>query len=185
MSNFDTTTQATVNQNRASGSTHNLKDEIARAGAEIKHRAGEALHASTDVARDKIEEGSNATKDVVSETAEHLDSRAHEQQEAGAAFIGRFADDIRKAARAFENDAPFAARGIESAADYVHEASEKIQNGSFRDLLDGANNFARRQPAAFLGLSALMGFAAVRFLRASGDQRPSPSSPSSQGHDLL
>ncbi|GEC17663.1 hypothetical protein [Nitrobacter winogradskyi] len=183
MSNFDTTTPNTLDRNQADGSTQNLKEEVSRAGGELKHRAGETLRASTDCASDKIEEAANAAKDVVSETAKHLGSRAHEQQEAGADFIGRFADDIRKAARAFENDVPFAARGIESAADYVHEASEKIQNGSFRDLLDGAGDFARRQPAAFLGLSALAGFAAVRFLRASGEQRAPSSSPSSQRHE--
>ncbi|EAQ33496.1 hypothetical protein NB311A_00345 [Nitrobacter sp. Nb-311A] len=138
-----------------------------KAGAEIKHRADESLRTSTD---------------VVSEMTEQLDSRAHEQQQAGAEFIGRFADDIRKAARAFESDMPFAARGIDSAADYVHQAAEKIQNGNFRDLLDGASDFARRQPAAFLGLSALAGFAAMRFFRASGGQRS--SSPSSQGNNL-
>lgn len=184
MSNFDATTQNHLNRNRGDGSTQNLKEEVAKAGAEIKYRAGEPLRPSTDVAGDKIVEAANAAKDVVSETAEHLGSRAHEQQQAGADFIGRFADDIREAARAFESDVPFAARGIESAADYVHEASEKIQNGSFRDLLDGASDFARRQPAAFLGLSALAGFAAVRFVRASGEQRASSSLPSSQGNNL-
>ena len=181
MSNFDATTQTNLNRNRGDGSTQNFNEEVAKAGAEIKHRAGESLRPSTDVARDKIAEAANAAQDVVSETAEQLDSQAREQQQAGADFIGRFADDIRKAARAFENDAPLAARGIDSAADYVHEAAEKIQNGSFRDLLDGASDFARRQPAAFLGLSALAGFAAVRFLRASGEQRASFSSPSSRG----
>ena len=70
---------------------------------------------------------------------------------------------------AFESDAPFAARGINSAADYVEDAAEKIRNGTFRDLLDGANDFAKRQPAAFLGLSVLAGFAAVRFLKTSGN----------------
>ena len=33
---------------------------------------------------------------------------------------------------------------------------------------DGMTSFARRQPAAFLGLSVLAGFAVVRFLKASG-----------------
>jgi hypothetical protein len=78
-----------------------------------------------------------------------------------------------EAARAFERDVPFAARGINSAADYVEDAAEKIRNGSFRDLLDGATDFAKRQPAAFLGVSVLAGFAAVRFLKASGADSPS------------
>jgi hypothetical protein len=79
------------------------------------------------------------------------------------------------AARAFENDAPFAARGIDSAAEYVEDAAEKIRNGSFRDLIDNTTDFAKRQPAAFLGISVLAGLAAVRFLKASGGGASSSS----------
>src|SRR5262249_54708533 len=52
---------------------------------------------------------------------------------------------------------------------------EKIRNGSFRDLVDNATDFAKRQPAAFLGVSVLAGFAAVRFLKASGGGASSSS----------
>ena len=101
-------------------------------------------------------------------------AKLREQQQSGADFIVRFAGNIREAARPFENEAPFAARGINSAADYVEDAAEKIRNGGFRDLVDGATDFARRQPAAFLGISVLAGFAAVRFLKASGGETSSP-----------
>ena len=141
---------------------------MADAGAEVKQRAGDALRASTDVARDKFKEAADAAKDVASGTADQIQGQAREQQRSGADFIERFAGNIREAARAFENDAPFAARGINSAAEYVEDAAEKIRNGSFRDLVDGATDFAKRQPAAFLGISVLAGFAAVRFLKASG-----------------
>jgi hypothetical protein len=144
----------------------------------MKQRAGDALRASTDVARDKFKEASDAAKEVASGTADHLQDKAREQQRSGADFIERFAGNIRQAAHSFDNDAPFAARGINSAADYVEEAGEKIRNGNFRDLVDGATDFAKRQPAAFLGLSVLAGFAEIRFLKASGD----PSS-TSQGRN--
>jgi hypothetical protein len=54
----------------------------------------------------------------------------------------------------------------------VEEAAAKVRDGSVRDLVDGATDFAKRQPAAFLGLSVLAGFAAVRFLKASGGSSP-------------
>jgi ElaB/YqjD/DUF883 family membrane-anchored ribosome-binding protein len=148
-------------QNQNTGSSQNLKDQMADAGAEIKQRAGDVLRASTETARDKFKEAAD---------------QAREQQRTGADFVGRLASNIRDAAHAFENDVPFAARGINSAADYVDEAADKIRNGSFRDLVDGATDFAKRQPAAFLGLSVLAGFAAVRFLKASDS-----TSSSSQG----
>ena len=184
MSDFDLNTRNTnfsQNQNRGSSnqntnSPQNLKDKVADAGAEMKQRAGDALRASTDTAREKFKEAAGAAKDVAAGAADRFQDQAGVQQRTGADFVGRLAGNIRDAARAFENDAPFAARGINSAAEYVDEAAEKIRNVSIRDLVDGATDFAKRQPAAFLGLSVLAGFAAVRFLKASGNQSSSSSS---------
>ncbi len=173
MSDSDLTQKTNFTQNQNTGSTQNLKDQMADAGAEMKQRASDALRASTDVARDKFKEAADAAKDMASGTADQLQEQARQQQRTGADFVERFAGNIREAARAFEGNAPFAARGINSAAEYVEDAAEKIRNGSFRDLVDGATDFAKRQPAAFLGISVLAGFAAVRFLKASGGQSSS------------
>jgi gas vesicle protein len=170
MSDLDLTKKTNFTQNQNTGSSQRLKDQVADAGAEMKQRAGDALQASTDVARDKFKEAADTAKDVASGTADQIEDQARDKQRSGADFVERLAGNIREAAHAFESDAPFAARGINSAAGYVDDAAEKIRNGSFRDLVDGATDFARRQPAAFLGISVLAGFAAVRFLRASGGQ---------------
>ena len=182
MSDMDLNTRnKNFSQNQNAGSSQNLKDQVADAGAEIKQRAGDVLRASTDTAREKFKEAADAAKDAAAGAADRFQDQAREQQRSGADFVGRFAGNIRDAARAFENDVPFAARGINSAAEYVDEAADKIRNGSFRDLVDGATDFAKRQPAAFLGLSVLAGFAAVRFLKASGSQSSSGQGASGQG----
>jgi ElaB/YqjD/DUF883 family membrane-anchored ribosome-binding protein len=175
MSDLDLTKNTNFRQNQNAGSSQNLGDQVVEAGAEMKQRAGDALRASTDVARDKFKEAADAAKDVASGTVDQFQDQAHEKQRSGADFIDRFAGNIREAARAFENDAPFAARGINSAAEYVEDSAEKIRNGSFRDLVDNATDFAKRQPAAFLGISVLVGFAAVRFIRASGESASASS----------
>jgi hypothetical protein len=186
MSDMDLNTRnKNFSQDQNTEPSQNLKDQVADAGAEIKQRAGDALRSSTDTAREKFREAADAAKDATAGAADRLQDQAREQQRSGADFVGRLAGDIREAARAFENDVPFAARGINSAAEYVDEAAAKIRDGSFRDLVDGATDFAKRQPAAFLGLSVLAGFAAVRFLKASGSQSSpnqgssSPNTPSS------
>jgi gas vesicle protein len=168
MSDLDLSRGANSNQNRDAGSPKNLKDQMTEAGATVKQRADEAFRATADAAQDKFKEAGDAAKDLASGTMDQIRGQAREQQRSGAEFIERLAGNVREAARAFESDVPFAARGINSAADYVEDAAEKIRNGSFRDLLDGATDFAKRQPAAFLGVSVLAGFAAVRFLKASG-----------------
>jgi len=167
MSDSKLTKTTNFSQNPNTGSSQNLKGGVVDAAAERKQRAGDTMSASTDTARDKFKEAADAAKDVASGTADQLKGQARETQRSGADFIERFAGNIREAGRAFQNVAPFAARGIDSAAEYVEDAAEKIRNGSFRDLLDGATDFAKRQPAAFLGISVLAGFAVVRFLKAS------------------
>ena len=173
--------KTSFSQNKKTGSSQDVKDQVADAGAELKQRAGDALQASTDTAQDKLKEAANAAKEVASGAADRVQEQVYEQQRSGADFVERFAANIRDAARAFESDAPFAARGINSAAEYVEDAAEKIRNGSFRDLVDGATDFAKRQPAAFLGISVLAGFTAIRFLKASGGQ-PSPSPKNNDWH---
>jgi gas vesicle protein len=185
MSDLDLTKKTNFNQNQNTGSSQNLKDQMADAGAEVKQRADDALRASSDVARDKLKEAADAAKDVASETVDQFQGEAREQQRSGADFIERFAGNVREAARAFESEAPFAARGINSAAEYVEDAAEKIRNGSFRDLVDGATDFAKRQPAAFLGISVLAGFAAFRFLKASGGQTSSSQRRNTERGDAL
>ncbi|WFU57690.1 hypothetical protein QA639_09320 [Bradyrhizobium pachyrhizi] len=174
MSEFDTHFRQAASQGQDEASPQNFKDQIADAGADVRQRAGDALRASTDAARDKFKEAADVAADVAEGAADRFQDKAEEQQRSGADFVNRLAGNIRQAAHAFDNDAPFAARGINSAADYVEDAAEKIRNGTFRDLVDGTSDFAKRQPAAFLGLSVLAGFAAVRFFRASG--KPTSSS---------
>jgi hypothetical protein len=169
MSDLDLTKNTDATQKKSARSSQKLKDQVADAGAEIKQRATDALSSSAEVAQDKLNDATEAAKDVASEAADHLQDKAREQQRSGAEFIERFAGNLRQAAHAFDHDAPFAARGINSAADYVEDAAQKIRSGSFRDLVDGATDFAKRQPAAFLGLSVLAGFAAIRFFKASGE----------------
>jgi hypothetical protein len=175
MSDLDPHNVTQFAKNQDKGTAKDMKDQISDAGAEMKQRAGDAFRASADLARDKFGEAADAAKGVADGTMDQIQSQAREQQRSGADFVERLASNIREAGRAFESDVPFAARGIGSAADYVEDAAHKIREGSFRDLVESATDFAKRQPAAFLGISVLAGFAAVRFLKASGGE------PSSQG----
>lgn len=160
-------------------SAQGLTDKVQRTGEELKQRASEAFDATSEAAREKFGELGNAARETASHAADKVKEQLGAQQSAGADYAMRFAENIRGAARAFEQDTPIAARTIEMAADYVEDAAGKIRDGSLNDVMDGVTSFARRQPAAFLGLSVLAGFAAVRFLKASGGS----SAASNQMHD--
>ncbi|MBV9705015.1 MAG: hypothetical protein JO163_20010, partial [Methylobacteriaceae bacterium] len=100
MTDLDLTKKTNFTQNQNTGSSQNLKDQMADAGAEVKQRAGDALQASTDVARDKFKEAADTAKDVASATAEQIEGQARDKQRSGADFMERLAGNIREAARA-------------------------------------------------------------------------------------
>jgi hypothetical protein len=90
-----------------------------------------------------------------------------EQQQAAASGLGEFAGVLRRAARdGNAADSPVA-RIAESAADNLQRFSDSLRNRDLDSLLRDAESFAKRQPAVFIGAAALVGFLAVRFLKAS------------------
>jgi ElaB/YqjD/DUF883 family membrane-anchored ribosome-binding protein len=187
MNDSDITPKANVSRNqKTTGSSQNIKEQVTGAGAELKQRASEALGATSNTAQEVYQGATEAAKDLASEAKDKMEDQARQQQQTGAEYVNKFAGNIREAARAFEKDVPFAARGINSVAEYVEEAAEKIRQGSFRDLVDSATDFAKQRPAAFLGISVLAGFAAVRFFKASGQSSSSPADTgkrTSSSHD--
>jgi hypothetical protein len=148
-------------------SSQGFSDKLQQSGEEVKQRASDAFDAASEAAREKLDELGKTARDTADRATDTMKEKVGEQQHAGADYAMRFAGNIRRAAKAFERDTPIAAHTIEMAADYVEDAAEKMRNGSPNDIVDGVTSFARRQPAAFLGLSVLAGFVAVRFLKAS------------------
>lgn len=113
------------------------------------------------------QEIAGGVKQMASQAGEKLLDQAERQKAVGADFVGNMADAVRRAAGEFEDQAPQAAEYIRYAADQMNSVSESIRRRDMGQMVSDVQSFARRQPAAFLGLSLLAGFAAVRFLRSS------------------
>ncbi|MEQ5795420.1 hypothetical protein LZ686_12285 [Paracoccus sp. NFXS7] len=75
------------------------------------------------------------------------------------------AEGLRKARSEIDPDSTVA-QMFDRAADSVSGLADSLNSTDPAQMLGDVRRFARRQPGAFLGLSALAGFAAVRFLRA-------------------
>jgi hypothetical protein len=56
-------------------------------------------------------------------------------------------------------------------ADNAEKLSAAIRDNDVDQLLGMAQDFGRRQPVAFMGAAALLGFAASRFVTASAKRR--------------
>jgi hypothetical protein len=113
------------------------------------------------------EEETGGVKGMASGATEKLMNTAEQQKRAGADYMSGVADSVRRAAGEFDEQLPQAARYIRRAADQMEEMSDSFRRREMRQMLSDVQSFARRQPAAFLGVSLLAGFAAMRFLKSS------------------
>jgi len=111
--------------------------------------------------------GMGGVRGMATQAGEKLMDTAEQQKMAGADFVTSLADATRRAAGEFEDQVPQAAEYIRYAADQMQTMSDSLRRRDVGQMLSDVQSFARRQPTAFLGVSFLAGFAAIRFLRSS------------------
>jgi hypothetical protein len=142
----------------------------------------QATGVTEDVTRQVKEQASHLAenaKDVASGTGDKLRHAVEDQKNAGADFVSGIAGAVRRAAGEFDGQIPQAGDYIRRAAEQIDGASEALRQRDLSQLLQGAQDFARRQPTFFLGATVLAGFVAVRFLKSSKPHQPAAGRDSS------
>ena len=147
---------------------------------------------AADAARDLRDRATHTAKEVVAGAELKLRATAEEQKVAGAERVSAIAGAISRTADELESELPQAARYVRGAATEIQNLSDTVRQRDINVLLRDVQDLARRQPAAFLGVSVLAGFAAIRFLKtssqsASADVLPTPElqgKPSQEAPDF-
>jgi hypothetical protein len=113
--------------------------------------AGEALsdvkHAAKDAAA--------TIKDKAMETAESVQHNAADQARTAA-------NALRDTAGNLDGDLPWMKTALNKTADGFDRLTSALNRGDVGQCLNAVTEFARRQPALFLGLSVAAGFALAR-----------------------
>jgi hypothetical protein len=154
---------------KAATAAKTVTDQALSAGRDLKDKAIDMAGSSSEAIKGHASDFVDAAKDVASQATDKLKQTVDGQKNAGAEYVGSLADTIRRAAREFDGDLPIAGTYIRKAASQVEGVADTIRTGNFKDLVRGAQSFARRQPTAFLGMAVLAGFGAVRFLKSSAE----------------
>jgi len=154
---------------KAATATKTVTDQALSAGRDLKDKAIDMAGSSSEAIKGHASDFVDAAKDVASQATDKLKQTVDGQKNAGAEYVGSLADTIRRAAREFDGDLPIAGTYIRKAASQVEGVADTIRTGNFKDLVRGAQSFARRQPTAFLGMAVLAGFGAVRFMKSSAE----------------
>ena len=117
----------------------------------IRERAREVVDQAKERAGEKIESRFDSTK-----------TRAAETLSGVAAAFKSSSENLRG-----QNDG--ASRAIERAAEGVERFASYLQEANVDDVVEQVHEFARRQPAAFIGGAFALGFLASRFIKATSD----------------
>lgn len=127
-------------------------------GTEIKREAQKL----SDTARD-------FGKDAYNRISEAGTQKTEEVKDGAASEIDNISSALRSAAEKSREGSP-QERTFGQAAEALADFSDTVRNKDLGQLLSEVNTFARRNPMAFLGGAALLGFAATRFAKASSSR---------------
>jgi hypothetical protein len=156
--------QATLSAD-ANAAINEAKDVAAKVASEAKAQGAEIVEQA---------------KAQVSNVADQARGVADDQKRFLAAQIGGVADAMERVATDLEANDGASSHYARMIADNAEKLSSTIRDKSVDELIGMAQDFGRRQPAAFIGASALLGFVASRFVMASADRRVAPSPTAGQ-----
>jgi len=121
---------------------------------------GETLSHVADQAR---EQGSN----LASQATERVRGLVGQQIASGADLVGEIARAAQSLAGQLENTTPQVARMMRTAAGSAETFSHDMRDKSVDELMELTSDFARKQPALFIGAAMTAGFVLARFVKAS------------------
>lgn len=133
--------------------------------APAKPMTEEAKEKAAELAR----QAKTAARDVAQDAAAAAKEQAEMAKSSVADEVSGVASALRTAAAEMRSGSP-QERTFGQIAEGLADASEAMRNKDLSEMVQDVSAFARRNPLVFLGGAALIGFAATRFARASGER---------------
>lgn len=100
--------------------------------------------------------------DVIGRTKQAALTKANEGVQQISSAANSATSALRRAADDVAGDNDLIGSLLRSSADTIERTTRSLSDGDISRLVDDVNGFARRQPAVFLGVSLLAGFALAR-----------------------
>jgi ElaB/YqjD/DUF883 family membrane-anchored ribosome-binding protein len=129
--------------------------------------------------KDKVMEDISAARDTIKETADAaidtVKETASEQTKFAARKLGAIASALEKVGSELEqSDSADVGRYTKQIGTRVQTLANQMEGKDIGEVATMAEDFGRKQPLAFLGIAAVAGLAASRFLTASSKRSASP-----------
>lgn len=166
----------------ASG-TGGAREKVEAATDEARERAREGMDEARGYAREAQEQAREYARGAAAEARQQASRLADEAQQRARSLIEQqkvtaadavhgWASALRTTARQLEEqEQGMSGRYAEWAADGIDRISRSLREQDLDALVHQVEDFARRQPALFLGGAVALGFLASRFLKSSAERR--------------
>ncbi|MFT3723150.1 MAG: hypothetical protein QM773_06135 [Hyphomonadaceae bacterium] len=120
--------------------------------------------------RDAAGSAVNDAKHAAKQSVENARAKAGDAGHSTASRLRGFAGQVE--------DLPWMATAFNKSADGLDSVTNSLTHGDLNQCMSGVSDFARRQPAIFLGASVALGFALARVGKtALESSKPAETSP--------
>jgi len=123
-----------------------------------------------DLTQDVTTKASELGSDAKSAIRSEADRAAASVRDTAVEKARNVANAADAAAAEFDANS-IQARAAQQVADQVESLANKLRSSDLATVTRDVSDFARKNPALFIGGAALLGFAATRFLKARDPQR--------------
>lgn len=153
------------------------EDRIRRDAAELADTARHDLESVAEEVKHEAAALGEEAKAQLSQVAEKAKGMAEEQKEMIVEQLDGVTSSLDKVAGELEQQGESTAHYVRMVADGASKLTSTVRDNNVDDMLGMAEDFGRRQPVAFMGAAALLGFVASRFMVASASRRTGPAQP--------
>lgn len=147
----------------AAALTETAQADLSQLGDEVKQQAA----AIGDEAKTQLEGVTEKAKGI-----------AADQKDLLVAQLGGVSGALQKVAGELDSGGEAGSRYVRMLAEGADKLTSTVRDNDVDQIIGIAQDFGRKQPVAFMGAAALLGFVASRFVLASASRKPDAASSS-------
>jgi len=147
------------------------EDRVRRDAAELADTARQDLSDVAETVKQEAAAVGEEAKAQLAEVAQKAKGMAEEQKEVIVGQLDGVASSLDRVAGELEEQGESTAHYVRMVADGANKLTATVRDNNVDDIMAMAEDFGRRQPVAFMGAAALLGFVASRFMVASASRR--------------
>ncbi|MBV9851319.1 MAG: hypothetical protein JO250_16740 [Armatimonadetes bacterium] len=146
-----------------------MSDNSTSPAPPLAEQAKEQAHQAVEQGKQAVQQGKEMAGGLLDRAREQVKSQLGTQKDNAAAGLSDVAQALLLSSNHLQGQGQGAVAQLgDKAAEQITRLSGYLRERDVDDVVDEVQNFARQQPALFLGSAVLLGLVAARFLKSTG-----------------